>query len=105
VIAQTGIPGISEPSQTRLIQRLAACPQVQSVWLLDSLAMGHHHSGSDSDLCLEALKLSHADRLRSMAAMDDMLVTWLVDLLLRYEMAENTNARINRVGRCLGVCI
>ena len=55
MIAQTGIPGIPEPSQMRLIRRLAACPQVQSVWLFGSRAMGRHYNDSDLDLCLEAL--------------------------------------------------
>jgi predicted nucleotidyltransferase len=101
VIAQTGIPGIPEPSQTRLIQRLAACPQVQSVWLFGSRAMGRHHSGSDIDLCLEAPQLGHVDRLRLMAAVDDLLLPWPVDLLLRHEIPEDLGAHIHRVGRCL----
>ncbi len=101
MISPAGIPGIPSPSQTRLIQRLAACPKVQSVWLFGSRAMGHHHNGSDIDLCLEAPQLSHSDRLRLMAAVDDLMLPWPVDLLLRYEIPEDLNAHIHRVGRCL----
>ncbi len=101
MIAQTGIPGISVPIQTRLIRRLAACPQVQSVWLFGSRAMGRHHSVSDIDLCLEAPQLSHTDRLRLMTAVDGLLLPWPVDLLLRHEIPEDLSAHIHRVGRCL----
>jgi hypothetical protein len=63
--------------------------------------MGRHHSGSDIDLCLEAPQLSHADRLRLMAAVDDLLLTWPEHLLLRHEIPEDLGAHINRLGRCL----
>jgi len=63
--------------------------------------MGHYHSGSDIDLCLEAPQLSHANRLRLMAAVDDLLLPWPVDLLLRHEIHEDLEAHIHRVGRCL----
>ena len=102
MIAQTGsTPSIPESSQMLLIQLLAAWPQVQSVWLFGSLAMGHYHSGSDIDLCLMVPLLSHTDRLRLMAAVDDLLLPWPVDLLLRHEIPEDLNAHIHRVGRCL----
>ena len=96
-----GIPGVSQSSQARLIHLLVACPEVQSIWLFGSRAMGRHQSGSDIDLCLEAPQLSHQDRLRLMAAVDDLLLPWPVDLLLRHELPEELNAHITRVGRCL----
>ncbi len=86
MITQASITGISEPIQTRLIQLLVDSREVQSVWLFGSRAMGRHQSGSDIYLYLEAPQPSHADRLRLMAALDDQLQPWPVDLLLRHEI-------------------
>ena len=42
--------------------------------------MGRHRPGSDIDLTLVASDLSHDDRLRFMAALDDLLLPWGIDL-------------------------
>jgi uncharacterized protein len=46
--------------------------------------MGRYGPGSDIDLCLEGPALSHSDRLALMAAVDDLLLPWRVDLALRH---------------------
>ena len=95
------IPGISASAQQRLIQVLQSQPGLQAVWLFGSRAMGCHQEGSDIDLCLEAPQLSHSDRLRLMAAVDDLLLPWRVDLALRQELPADLEAHVQRVGRCL----
>ena len=63
--------------------------------------MDLHYGGIDIDLCLDAPQLSHANLLRLMAAVDDLLFPWSVDLLFRHEIPEDLGAHIHRVGRCL----
>jgi uncharacterized protein len=103
-ISQAGvqpIPGIPEQAQARLVQLLTSNPELQAVWLFGSRAMGRHQQGSDIDLCLEAPQLRHSDRLRLMAAVDDLLLPWRVDLALRHELPADLEAHVQRVGRCL----
>ena len=95
------IPGIPKQAQHQLLQLWAAQPQIQAVWLFGSRAMGHHHPGSDIDLCLQAPQLSHADRLRLMAAVDNLLLPWQVDLVLRHELPADLEAHLQRVAICL----
>ena len=95
------IPGIPASSQVKLANSFAAQPNLQLVWLFGSRAMGRHQSGSDIDLCLEGHQLTHLDRLRLMAAIDDLLLPWKVDLVLRHELPPELLAHLDRVGRCL----
>lgn len=95
------IPGIPEQSEHRLLGLFTQHPQLQAVWLFGSRAMGRHQPGSDIDLCLEAPLLSHGDRLRLMAAVDDLLLPWRVDLALRHELSADLEAHVQRVGRCI----
>ena len=103
-ISQAGvqpIPGIPEQSQALLIQLLTSNPELQAVWLFGSRAMGRHQQGSDIDLCLEAPQLCHSDRLRLMAAVDDLLLPWRVDVALRHELPVDLEAHVKRVGQCI----
>lgn len=97
----TDIPGIPEAAQRQLLLALLLQPEIQAVWLFGSRAMGRQHSGSDIDLYLDAPGLSHSDRLRLMAAVDDLLLPWQVDLVLRHELPSDLAAHMQRVGRCL----
>jgi len=63
--------------------------------------MGRHKRGSDIDLCLEGQQLSHRDRVQLMAAVDDLLLPWRVDLVLRHQLSADLEAHVQRVGRCL----
>ena len=65
------IPGISGPQQQRLLDVLIQQADVDAIWLFGSRAMGRERPGSDIDLCVDAARLSHRDRLRLMAAMKD----------------------------------
>jgi predicted nucleotidyltransferase len=84
------------------LQRVLAQPEhLQAVWLFGSRAMGRHRSGSDIDLCLEGPELTHGDRLRLMTAIDELLLPWRVDLVLRHECPADLEAHVQRVGRCI----
>lgn len=95
------IPGIPAAAQRQLLLALLLQPEIQAVWLFGSRAMGRQRAGSDIDLCLDAPGLSHSDRLRLMAAVDDLLLPWQVDLVLRHELPSDLAAHMQRVGRCL----
>ena len=97
----SAIPGIPAEAQLKLLGLLATQPQLQKVWLFGSRAMGRYQQGSDIDLCLEAPLLSHSDRLRLMAAVDDMLLPWRVDVALRHELPAYLEAHVQRVGQCI----
>ena len=95
------VTGIPEQAQQRLLQLFAAQPRLQSVWLFGSRAMGRHQPGSDIDLCLEGPELGHGDRLQLMAAIDDLLLPWRVDLVLCHELPADLAEHVRRVGRCI----
>ncbi|MFZ4566130.1 MAG: nucleotidyltransferase domain-containing protein [Prochlorococcaceae cyanobacterium] len=95
------ITGIPEASQQKLLNLLTQQPRLEAVWLFGSRAMGRQRSGSDIDLCLEGMDLSHDDRLRLMAAVDDLLLPWQVDLVLQHELPDDLRGHVQRVGRCV----
>ena len=82
----TVIPGIPMPQQQRLLDLLTQQADVEAVWLFGSRAMGRERPGSDIDLCIDAADLSHDNRLRLMATVDELLLPWTVDLALRHEL-------------------
>ena len=98
------IPGIPRSSQQALLAQLTGVSGLQAIWLFGSRAMERYQPGSDIDLCLDMARdqpLSHSDRLRLMAAIDDLLLPWTVDLALRQELPPELKAHVQRVGRCL----
>ena len=95
------IPGIPAASQQKLEQLFVAEPLIDAVWLFGSRAMHRFHQGSDIDLCLDGDQLSHRKRLELMAAIDDLLLPWQVDLVLRRELPAELQAHLLRVGRCI----
>ncbi|WP_254934492.1 nucleotidyltransferase domain-containing protein [Cyanobium sp. WAJ14-Wanaka] len=97
----SSIPGVPESAQRQLVQLFAMQPQAEAVWLFGSRAMESQQPGSDLDLCLEGSQLSHPDRLRLMAKIDDLLLPWRVDLVLRHELPADLEAHVQRVGRCI----
>ena len=101
VIFVSPIPGIPMEQQQRLGVLFAAETQLEEVWLFGSRAMGRHQDGSDIDCCLVGDQLGHSDRLRLMAAIDDLLLPWQVDLALRQELPQDLLAHLERVGRCI----
>jgi len=99
--AATTIPGLPPEASARLLALFSAEPAVQEVWLYGSRAMGRHRPGSDIDLTLVAPGLRHADRLRLMGSLDDLLLPWSIDLSLHHELSEPLRQHVARVGRRL----
>ena len=95
------IPGIPGPQQQRLLDLLIQHPDLDAIWLFGPRAMGRARPGADIHLCIDSARLSHADRLRLMAAIDDLLLPWTVDLALRHELPPDLLSHVQRVGRCL----
>ncbi len=95
------IPGIPAASQEKLDHLFGTLAHLHTVWLFGSGARGRHQPGSDIVLCLEGEHLSHQDRLQLMVAIDDLLLPWKVDLLLRQELPPDLLAHLERVGRCI----
>ncbi|ABI45659.1 nucleotidyltransferase domain-containing protein [Synechococcus sp. CC9311] len=95
------IPGISGPQQQRLLDVLIKQADVDAMWLFGSRAMGQERPGSDIDLCVDAARLTHLERLRLMADIDELLLPWTVDLALRHELPPDLVSHVERVGRCL----
>jgi predicted nucleotidyltransferase len=101
--AIAGIPGLLPETSARLLAVLRAEPAVQEVWLYGSRAMGRHRPGSDIDLTLVAPDLCHQGRLRLMAALDDLLLPWSIDLSLQHEVPESLRQHVAREGRRLAL--
>ena len=97
----TVIPGIPPDAAGKLLKLLSSNPAVTALWLYGSRAMGRQRPGSDIDLCLEGPELTHNDRLRLLAQVDDLLLPWQVDLSLKRELPGELLEHIARVGICL----
>ena len=92
------IPGLPAQASEALLQRLAAHPGVEQIWLYGSRAMARHRPGSDIDLCLEGEGLGHQDLLELIDAVDELLLAWTVDLSLRHQLPPPLLAHLQRVG-------
>jgi len=101
VLPLEAIPGLPSTASARILRILLAEPAVREVWLYGSRAMGRHRPGSDIDLTLVAPDLHHADRLRLMVALDDLLLPWGIDLSLHHELPPSLRDHVARVGRRL----
>ena len=99
--AMATIPGLPPDASARILAVLHSEPAVREVWLYGSRAMGRHRPGSDIDLTLVAPGLRHDDRLRLMAALDDLLLPWSLDLSLHHELPAPLQEHVARVGRRL----
>jgi predicted nucleotidyltransferase len=97
-VTQAVIPGLSAETSARLLAVLTDDPAVEDIWLYGSRAMGRHRPGSDIDLTLVAPTLRHDDRLRLMAALDDLLLPWSIDLSLHHDLPEPLRQHVARVG-------
>lgn len=71
---------------------------MEEVWLYGSRAMGRQGPASDIDLTLKGPRLEHADLLRLMGAIDDLLLPWQVDLSLHATLPPDLQAHVQRVG-------
>lgn len=92
------IPGLPRADSDRLTAALADYPGVEEIWLYGSRAMGRERPGSDIDLSLEGMELTHRDLLHLMDQVDDLLLAWKVDLSIRHQLPAELEAHLQRVG-------
>lgn len=58
-------------------------PQIDKVILFGSRALKTYRNGSDIDLCIESRTLSLSDQLVIENQLDDLLLPWKIDLVLK----------------------
>jgi predicted nucleotidyltransferase len=88
----------------RIIAVLRDYPEIVQATIFGSHAKGNYRPGSDIDLCLDAPELSMRRRLELENRLDDLLLPWKIDLLLRSEIDNPALLEhIARVGRVLFV--
>ncbi len=95
------IPGIPVRASAPLLQLLQQHLGVVEVWLFGSRALGRQREGSDLDLCLVGDALTHLDRVQLLHGIDELLLPWSVELVLRHELNPALLDHLGRVGRCL----
>jgi len=96
------IPGLNAAHSQAIVQRLAQDPGVEAVVLYGSRALGRHRLGSDIDLCLQAPGMRLGELLVLVAALDDLLLPWPIDMQLRHLIQHQPLLdHINRVGLTL----
>ena len=73
--------------------------KIKKVILYGSRAKGNYRAGSDIDLCLEGQALTLRDLLAIENQLDDLLLPWEIDLVLKHQI-DNSEllAHIERVG-------
>lgn len=78
--------GLAENTIDRILEVLADYPAVKRVTLFGSRAKGNYRPGSDIDLCLDAPTLDLRAQLDIETRLDDLLLPWKIDLLLRHNI-------------------
>ena len=92
--------GLSTSTIKALQQVFAEEASVQHVWLYGSRAKGSQHPGSDIDLALEGTAVSHQVRLQLMAAIEELLLPYTVDLTVWHDLPSEVQEHLQRVGIC-----
>lgn len=91
--------GLPDVAIDKILDVLEAYSAVKSVLLFGSRAKGDFRPGSDIDLCLEAPGLSLSERLEIETRLDDLMLPWRIDLLVRHEIDnQDLLEHIARVG-------
>lgn len=74
--------GLPEEAIAEIQAVLALYPEVERAILYGSRAMGNFKPGSDIDLTLVGVELTHNHLLGIMSDLDDLLLPWMIDLSL-----------------------
>lgn len=88
---------------SRVLSKICAIfrkwPAITRVVLYGSRAMGNYRKGSDIDLCIEAEDFTLTQLLRVATQIDDLLLPWKVDLVIKNRIDhEGLLEHINSVG-------
>jgi predicted nucleotidyltransferase len=98
--------GLPVAACDRIVSVLRDYPEIVHATIFGSRAKGNFRPGSDIDLCLDAPALSAPRRLALEDRLDDLLLPWKIDLLVRNEIDNPALLEhIARVGRELFVQI
>lgn len=91
--------GLPDEAIEKIQQTFVEYPQIANVWLYGSRAMGNYRQGSDIDLCIEAPTLTMSQLLTIENQLDDLLLPWKMDLVLKHQVDnEALLAHVERVG-------
>ena len=99
MIKNEAIAGLPAHLAEQVQNELSRYPTIRQAVLFGSRAMGTHRPNSDIDLCLDAPGLPFTDFLALSAAMDDRVLPYRLDLILRHHI-ENPDllTHIDQVG-------
>ncbi|XGA79126.1 nucleotidyltransferase domain-containing protein [Halomonas sp. CH40] len=99
MIKNEAITGLPAHLAEQIQSELSRYPALHQAVLFGSRAMGTHRPNSDIDLCLDAPDLPFTDFLTLSAAMDDRVLPYRLDLILRHHI-ENPDllTHIDQVG-------
>lgn len=91
--------GLTESVITRMTALFAALPEIERVMLYGSRAKGNFQNGSDIDLVIVGVSVSHSQLLSLENRLDDLLLPYSIDLSLLHQI-ENRELldHIQRVG-------
>jgi len=91
--------GLKESAIAAINGVFAACPQIKRVILYGSRARGNYRYGSDIDLTIIGVEVTHGQLLQIANKLDDLLLPYKIDLSLLRQI-ENPDLRehIQRVG-------
>lgn len=78
--------GLPRVASDRIVAVLRDYPEIARATIFGSRAKGNFRPGSDIDLCLDATALSMRRRLELENRLDDLLLPWKIDLLVREEI-------------------
>jgi len=78
--------GLPMAACDRIVSVLRDYPEIAHATIFGSRAKGNYRPGSDIDLCLDASALTMHRRLELENRLDDLLLPWKIDLLVRDEI-------------------
>ena len=91
--------GLPAKALGSILAVLADYPAIEQVILFGSRAKGNYRNGSDIDLCVDAPALGLQDQLNIESSLDDLLLPWKIDLVLRHQIDNGALLdHIDRVG-------
>lgn len=78
--------GLPPAACERIVSVLRDYPEIDQATIFGSRAKGNYRPGSDIDLCLDAPSLTMCRRLELENRLDDLLLPWKIDLVVRDEI-------------------
>lgn len=78
--------GLPQVAREQLVSILREYPEIAQARIFGSRAKGNYRPGSDIDLCPDAPEMSMPRRLELENRLDDLLLPWRIDLVLRHEI-------------------